>query len=86
MTTNSLTTLAGGGAGIAMITEADWPGIMSGHFQSFGRVVCGVLLIVLGFFTNRIGEAGSYAGTVPSGTPLSPEAPNIAGTPVEPKK
>lgn len=75
--------MLGGGAGVTMIISADWPGLMNHDYKTLGNVVAGALIIVLGYFTNRIGTPGSSAGTVPAGTPVSKEAPNIAGTPTE---
>lgn len=85
MTTDNATTAAGAVGGLGMVAAVNWNAIL--HFphdySTLGFLIAGIGAIVGGWYANKIGHVGG-PGNVPSGTPISPQAPNVAGTPEGP--
>ena len=83
MNTDKITTFAGGGFGVTMLTTmVNWNALMHGDFTTLGYAICGILAVLWGWYSNKKGNVGD--STVSVGTPISKEAPNIEGTPESP--
>lgn len=53
MSTDTKTTLAGGGAGVLILGTVDWAALAAGNVAQIAKATTGLLLIALGYWTNK---------------------------------